>query len=135
MYQERKNQRGTILIPHSLLDRDLASRIDCSSLGPRMLTLNFLTLNGWIWHVEFGDVENIYVEFFNVEYLILNFLTLKIKLNMIYIELNSEAKKSRYVISMHTYSVLRIQWLLIFKIRWHRFTSIESIHPSIYIVL
>ena len=33
--------------------------------------------------------------------------------------------KSRYVISMHKYSVLRIQWLFIFKIRWHRFTSIH----------
>ena len=39
----------------SLLDRDLASRIDCSSLGPPMLTLNFihwilqLTLACWIW--------------------------------------------------------------------------------------
>ena len=26
---------------------------------------------------------------------------------------------------MHKYSVLRVQWLFIFKIRWHRFTSIE----------
>ena len=26
---------------------------------------------------------------------------------------------------MHKYSVLRVQWLFIFKIRWHRFTTIE----------
>ena len=26
---------------------------------------------------------------------------------------------------MHKYSVLRIQWLFIFKIRWHRFTSYQ----------
>ena len=41
----------------------------------------------WIWHVEFRDVENIYVEFFNVEYLILILLTVKDKA-----DLNSEAK-------------------------------------------
>jgi hypothetical protein len=43
-------------------------------------------------------------------------------------ELNSEAKKSRYVSSMHKYSVLKIQWLFIFKIRSDRFTSIALLH-------
>ena len=34
-------------------------------------------------------------------------------------------KKSRYVISMHKYTVLKIQWLFIKKIRWAIFTSIH----------
>jgi hypothetical protein len=92
-----------------LLDRDLASRIDCSFLGPRMLTLNFQTLN-------------------NVEYFILNIFTLNNKAEndlLKNVRVKFRGKKSRYIISMHKYSVLRIQWLCTFKIRWHRFTSMQ----------
>ena len=70
----RKKNRVTLLFPLSLLDRDLASRIDWSSLGPRMSTLNFSTLN---FAAGFGmlNLGRLNV----VEYLILNFLTLKNK--------------------------------------------------------
>ena len=53
------------LIPARLAWHNLASRNDCSSLGPRMLTLNFPTLNfaAEFCIVEFGDVENMNIWF------------------------------------------------------------------------
>ena len=37
-------------------------------------------------------------------------------------------KQFWYVISMHEYSVLKIQWLFIFKIPWERYTSISTLY-------
>ena len=110
----------TLLFPLSLLDRNLASRMDCSSLGPRMLTLNFIhwilqvTLACWIWG--------------RWKYLSRIFHNLKIKVKIICwkIQRVNLATKNPDVISMHKYSMLWIQWVFIFKIRLHRFTSIFS---------
>ena len=53
----------------SLPDSDLVSRIDCSSLGPRMLTLNFLTLN---FAAEFGMLNLETLKIFALNFLTLN---------------------------------------------------------------
>ena len=50
---------------------DLESRIDCSSLGSRMLRLNFLQLNFIaveFFAVEYFNIELFAVEIFAVEY-------------------------------------------------------------------
>ena len=68
----KKEPASDSLIPALLAWPRSRSRIDCSSLGLRKLTLNFQTLHfaAEYWHVEFGDVyiivKFIYFEFFNI---------------------------------------------------------------------
>ena len=106
----KKEPAGDALISLSVIDRDLASRMDCSSLGPRMLTLNFMH---WILQVTYACWIWGRWKYLSWIFLMLN-IWFWIFVKMRWNELYSEAKKSRGVISMHKYSVPRIQWLFIF---------------------
>ena len=85
-----------------------------------MSTLNFQALN---FAAEFGILNWGTLKIFKLNfltfYLILNILTLKNKAEndlLKNVRVKFRGKKSKYIISMHKYSVLRFQWLFIFKI-------------------
>ena len=82
---------------------------------------------GWIFEVELFAVEFFAVEFFAVEYFNVELFAVEFfAVEFFAVEYFNVEKHSDTSFQMHKYSVLEIQSLFSFKIRWHRFTSIEG---------